>query len=69
MSDTAAVYFLPAKTTVNGRRYPNLLHDKWKLPMNDPKHSHFMHEVAPCHTSMDVKDYMKTEENPNVWPG
>lgn len=67
---TAALYFLPPKTTMNGSRYLNLLRDKLKLHMAVHRCSIFMHDGAPCHRARIVKDYLTaTQIQVLDWPG
>ena len=61
VSGTAALSFLPPKTTINGTRYLNLLREKLKLHMQVHRCSVFMHDGAPCHRSRTVKDYLTAE--------
>ena len=61
VSGTAALFFMPPKTTMNGNRYLNLLRAKLKLHMQVHRCSVFMHGGAPCHRQRTVKDYLTAE--------
>lgn len=62
-SGTAAMYFLPAKTTINKSRYLNLLHEIFKLKMDIHRRSILIHGVSSSHRAMTVKNYLEGKEN------
>lgn len=62
MSDIAALYFLPSKTTMDRSRYLNLLREKSKFHMNVHRCSILMHDGVSCHMSKADKDYLPTKK-------
>ncbi|KFM61523.1 hypothetical protein X975_15481, partial [Stegodyphus mimosarum] len=61
VSGTAALYFLPPKTTMNGTWYLNLLCDKLKLHMDVHRCSIFMRDGVPCHRARFICGLLKSK--------
>ena len=67
---TAALYFLPQKTTMNGARYLELLQEKLVLHMGIHQCTIFMQDGAPCHRARQVKDFLSSNNIELLdWPG
>ena len=56
---TAGLYFFPPGTTMNGKKYVNLLLNKIELHMTVHICQLFMHDGALCHRSKVVKKFLK----------
>lgn len=56
-----ALFFLPPRMTINGKKYMDLLRDKLKLHMAVHKYTIFMHDGALIHGSKIVTQFWKTK--------
>ena len=56
------LYFFIPGTTINGKKYLDLLKDNLKLHMNIHQSKIFMHDVAPCHKAKIVTSYLKNQK-------
>ena len=53
VTETAGLFFLPNRTTMNGKKYVDLLKDKSYI---------FMRDGAPCHRSKSVSKFLKEKK-------
>ena len=63
------LFFLPSGTTINGKKYDQLLSDKLQLHMQVHRCNIFMENGAPCHRSKLVTIFLKKEVKVLDWPG
>ena len=67
---TAGLYFVPPKTTINGKKYVNLLKSKLEINMTVHNCQSFMNDSAPCHRSKVVKKFLEQKKIQTLkWPG
>ena len=66
---SAGLYFLPIGSTINVKKYMELLKDKLKIHMDIHQFKIFMHDGAPCHRSRIVSDFLKNQKAEVLqWP-
>jgi len=62
--------FLDPGTTMNGKKYLELVKEKLELHMAVHNCEIFMHDGAPCHQAKIVTDFLKTKDIKLLeWPG
>jgi len=65
---TAGLFFLDPGTTMNGKKYLELMKEKLELHMAVHNYEIFMHNGPPCHRAKIVTDFLKTKIS-NCWNG
>ena len=65
------LFFLPAKTTMNGPRYVDVLREHLFLFMDRHHSTHFLQDGAPCHRSKLTTAFLKDNADFAImdWPG
>ena len=63
------LFFLPSGTTMNSKKYVQLLSDKLQLHMQVHRCNIFMQDGAPCHRSKMVTNFLKKKMKVLDWPG
>jgi len=58
---TAGLFYLYPRTTMNGKKYLELMKEKLELHMAVHNCEIFMHDGAPCHRAKIVTDLLKTK--------
>jgi len=67
---TAGLFFLGPGTTMNGKKYPELVKEKLELHMAVHNCEIFMHDREPCHREKIVTNFLKTKNIKLLeWPG
>ena len=67
---TGVLSFLTPGTTMNGKKYVQVLQEKLKLHMTVHQCDIFMHDGAPCHRSSLVKKFLGEKNIRQLdWPG
>ena len=56
---TAGLFFLDPGTTMNGKKYLELMKEKLELHMAVHNCEIFMHDGAPCHQAETVTNFLK----------
>ena len=59
---SAGLYFSPLDTTMNSKKYLEILKDKLKIFVDIHQYKFFMHNGAPCHRSRIVSDFLKNQK-------
>jgi hypothetical protein len=54
----AGLYFLPKNMTMNGTLYQEVLEDHLLMFMGIHGCTNFLHDGAPCHASIRIKDFL-----------
>ena len=63
VTGTAGLFFLPNRTTINSKKYVDLLKDKLELHMNVHNCKIFMQDGAPCYRSKIVSGFLKKKKD------